>query len=229
MSNPYLPEWEYIPDGEPHIFNNRLYIFGSHDRFAGTKFCMEDYVGWSAPLTNLNDWRYEGVIYKKTQHPGNEDGRLAMYAPDVTQGPDGRYYLYYSLADDVEMGVAVCDEPAGEYQFLGLVCHKDGTAWGRRKGDYIPFDPGVILDDDGKIYLYAGQGPMNKIHGLFSPKTRDTAYVVELEADMVTMKTEPKQLIPSVKNSRGTGFEGHEFFEANSIRKFNGKYYFSVC
>ena len=29
--NPYLPGWEYIPDGEPHIFGDRVYIYGSHD------------------------------------------------------------------------------------------------------------------------------------------------------------------------------------------------------
>ena len=29
--NPYLPEWEYVPDGEPKIFDDRVYIFGSHD------------------------------------------------------------------------------------------------------------------------------------------------------------------------------------------------------
>lgn len=26
--NPYLPGWEYIPDGEPHIFGDRVYIYG---------------------------------------------------------------------------------------------------------------------------------------------------------------------------------------------------------
>ena len=35
--NPYLPSWEYVPDGEPHVFGKRVYIYGSHDRFAG--FC----------------------------------------------------------------------------------------------------------------------------------------------------------------------------------------------
>ena len=34
--NPYLPSYEYIPDGEPHIFGDRLYIYGSHDRFGGS-------------------------------------------------------------------------------------------------------------------------------------------------------------------------------------------------
>ena len=61
--NPYLPSWEYIPDGEPHVFDGRVYVFGSHDRFGGHTYCPNDYVCWSAPVDNLSDWRYEGVIY----------------------------------------------------------------------------------------------------------------------------------------------------------------------
>ena len=26
--NPYLPSWEYIPDGEPRVFDGRVYVFG---------------------------------------------------------------------------------------------------------------------------------------------------------------------------------------------------------
>ena len=29
MPNPYLPLWEYIPDGEPRVFGNRVYVYGS--------------------------------------------------------------------------------------------------------------------------------------------------------------------------------------------------------
>ena len=95
--NPYLPSYEYIPDGEPRVFNGRLYIYGSHDRFNGDVYCANDYVCWSAPEDDLSDWRYEGVIYKKTQDPRNPDGAHALWAPDVCQGNDGRYYLYYCL------------------------------------------------------------------------------------------------------------------------------------
>lgn len=42
--NPYLPLHEHIPDGEPHIFGDRLYIFGSHDLENGNEFCELDYV-----------------------------------------------------------------------------------------------------------------------------------------------------------------------------------------
>ena len=24
--NPYLPSWEYVPDGEPYVFNGRVYV-----------------------------------------------------------------------------------------------------------------------------------------------------------------------------------------------------------
>ena len=33
--NPYLPSWEYIPDGEPYVFDGRVYVYGSHDFFRG--------------------------------------------------------------------------------------------------------------------------------------------------------------------------------------------------
>jgi len=67
--NPYLPSWEYVPDGEPHVFGDRVYVYGSHDAFGAPIFCVNNYVCWSAPTNDLSDWRYEGEIYRKTQDP----------------------------------------------------------------------------------------------------------------------------------------------------------------
>ena len=50
--------------------------------------------------------------------------------------------------------------------------------------------------------------------------------VAELMPDMITLKEEPHPLIPGGHHTKGTGFEGHGFFEASSIRKINGTYYF---
>ena len=55
--NPYLPAGEYIPDGEPHIFGDRLYVFGSHDKFNSSRYCPGDYVAWSAPIDDISDWK----------------------------------------------------------------------------------------------------------------------------------------------------------------------------
>lgn len=71
--NPYLPSWEYIPDGEPYVFGDRVYVFGSHDRYNGHVFCLNDYVCWSAPLDSLGEWHCSGTIYRKTEDPLNKD------------------------------------------------------------------------------------------------------------------------------------------------------------
>ena len=76
--NPYLPSWEYIPDGEPYVFGDRVYVYGSHDFYNGYVFCLGDYVCWSAPADDLGNWRYEGVIYPKTSDPMNKDGRCVF-------------------------------------------------------------------------------------------------------------------------------------------------------
>lgn len=67
--NPYLPSYEYVPDGEPHVFNGRVYVYGSHDRFGGNDFCLNDYVCWSARADDLANWRYEGTSYRSVQDP----------------------------------------------------------------------------------------------------------------------------------------------------------------
>jgi len=220
--NPFLPPWEYIPDGEPHVFDDRVYVYGSHDRFSGYAYCLNDYVTWSAPCDDLSDWRYEGVIYRKTDDPNNAEGEMNLYAPDVTKGPDGRYYLYYVLDKLDTIGVAVCETPAGKYKYLGYVHYPDGTLLGKKEGDVPQFDPAVLTEGD-KTYLYSGQC-WGKVKSVEDYRTRSIAVV--LKKDMLTIEEGPYPLIPGAKVSDGTGFEGHEFFEASSIRKIGSVYYF---
>ena len=225
--NPYLPAYEYIPDAEPYVFGDRVYIYGSHDRFNGVLFCLNDYVCWSAPVDDLSDWRYSGVIYRKNQDPMNRLGLRILFAPDVTVGPDGRYYLYYAFDFLGAIGVAVCDTPDGQYQFYGHVHYPDGTVWGRRKGDEFPFDPAAFTDDDGRVWLYSGfETPIPAVLSRFRGHKNSGGVVLELESDMVTVKTGPKLLFPLKTNNAPADFRGHEFFEASSIRKIDGKYVF---
>lgn len=225
--NPYLPTWEYVPDGEPYVFEDRLYIFGSHDQFDGKNFCQNDYTLWSAPIDDLTDWTNHGIIYRAAQDPAAKHGRF-LQAPDVVRGPDGRYYLYYTLALVPYMGVAVSERVTGPYEYYGVVQRKNGSFVGGHLFDLFQFDPGLFLDDDGKIYLYTGFSP--KKHGLLA-LTRiwyklSGARVTELEEDMLTIRYEPKVIIPMDGKGRKAGFSGHEFYEASSMRKINGKYYF---
>lgn len=226
--NPILPSWEYVPDMEPRVFGERLYVYGSHDLFDGDDFCLGDYVCWSAPVNDLADWRKEGIIYRKEQDPKNIKGKMHMCAPDVVQGPDGRYYLYYQLHELAITSVAVCDTPAGQYEFYGYVQHPDGHLWGSKKGEVFAFDPGVLIDDDGRIYLYVG---FSTKPGFFKTVLKlrgnnvEEGVCLELEPDMKTVKGGEMPIIPGPEKAKGTEFEGHSFFEASSPRKINGKYY----
>ena len=242
--NPYLPSWEYIPDGEPHVFGDRVYVYGSHDLANGWEYCLGDYVCWSASIYNLKDWKFEGIIYKKDQDPIN-NGKMVMYAPDVTRGPDNRFYLYYVYDKLGIVSVAVCDSPAGKYEFYGYVHYKDGTRLGDRKGDIPQFDPGVLTEGE-KTYLYTGFCPNGNLQ-------RIGAMVTILGKDMLTIEQEPRVFIPGIeyvlpkketieklKNTiEETGcpykmidvenwekFNGFAFFEASSIRKVGDTYYF---
>ncbi|MCR4716532.1 MAG: family 43 glycosylhydrolase [Lachnospiraceae bacterium] len=246
--NPFLPLNEYIPDGEPHVFNDRVYHYGSHDKEAGYTFCMRDYVVYSAPVDDLSDWRYEGVSYKASQDPVYPKLKY-MYAPDVVRGNDGKYYLYYCMGGDYGYGgytghisVAVSDSPAGPFDYLGFVRNPDGSEMKK----YICFDPAVI-NDNGVIRLYYGtwygyeeeddfltnDKYINEEIEMFGRTKEEIlsyedsingANIVVLEDDMLTVKEEAKHIIPY--KVKGTSFEEHPFFEGASMRKVKDKYYF---
>ena len=216
--NPYLPGWEYVPDGEPHVFDGRVYIYGSHDRFGGDKFCMENYVCWSAPVDDLGDWRLEGEIYDKMRDPLCTGPDRLLFAPDVCRGPDGRYYLYYCFDFEGVVSAAVCETPAGRYEFYGHVRWSDGTLLGRREGDPFQFDPG-LLNDNGRIYLYTGFCAPN-LFGEMKKVPDRGCMGVELEADMLTVKSDLHFIAPCWTNAGDTDFDGHEFFEAPSMRRW---------
>ncbi|MDG2575851.1 family 43 glycosylhydrolase, partial [Vibrio parahaemolyticus] len=220
--NPYLPCYEYVPDAEPRVFGDRVYIYGSHDCFDGDKFCMNDYVCWSAPVDDLGNWKYEGIIYEKIQEPSNKDEMRNLFAPDVEKGPDGRYYLYYSMMGIVS--VAVCDSPAGKYEFLGYVQHPDKTPLGRKKGDNVNFDPAIFVDEDNRIFLYSGVVSDLEIRNMIKENglLADGSYCIEIESDMLTVKHEPILVVPA----EGEDYAGHVFFEGSSLRKIKGRYYF---
>jgi len=279
--NPILPLSEYIPDGEPHVFGDRIYLFGSHDREGGDKYCDHgDYVGWSAPLSDPSKWECAGVIYSPEQDPNfTSSDNDKLYAPDVMQGNDGRYYLYYCFggsAGHSRIGVAVCDEPNGRYEYYGQVQNRDGSVC----RDYLMGDPGVI-NDDGVPRLYCGwslsmvaagahhrgnqqakesqqaaasgrsarapqlpapgdpemnvkMAPIYQMLFHRSPEeVKDLAYPLmgantyELEDDMITVKNGPYRIVPGQFDTpKESSFYGHAFYEASSIRKINGLYYF---
>ena len=102
--NPYMPLTEYVPDGEPHVFGDRVYVYGSHD-IERREYCGRNYVVWSAPVTDLTDWTCHGVSYE-THYDS------ILYAPDVVKKGD-TYYLYAAEKRGGLIVVASAKEPVG--------------------------------------------------------------------------------------------------------------------
>ena len=220
-ANPYLPLWEYIPDGEPYIFEDpdrpgqyRVYIYGSHD-IEQTAYCGRDQVVWSASVDDLLHWRFDGVIFSsKTDARGrllNADGKGdILYAPDVVEkvGPDGKktYYLYPNTqAPGRNSMIARSDRPDGPF----TVCNWDSKDPTRTNG-VLGFDPAAFIDDDGRVYGYWGF---------------QESWGAELDPEtMCTVKkgTQPVKDMISNLNQPGE----FRFFEASSIRKVKDKYIF---
>lgn len=219
--NPYLPLWEFIPDGEPYVFEDpdnpgkyRVYIYGSHDMLR-QYYCGRDQVVWSASVDSLDKWRFDGVIFALTK---DRDGNLinadgagdVLYAPDVLETRDstGRkvYYLYPNVQSD-ERGNAVARSyrPDGPFE----VCNWSSDNPRRTVGPFS-FDPAAFVDDDGRAYGYWGFMGSNAAE--IDPKTMST---VKPGTEII------KNMIPH-KDMDKT----YRFFEASSIRKIKDKYVF---
>ena len=244
--NPYLPMWEYVPDGEPHVFGNRVYVYGSHDKADGQTYCEENYVVWSAPVEDLTDWKCHGISYRKEQDPHNISGQNQLWAPDVCRGSDGRYYMYYCLAFEPEIGIAVSDNPEGPFEFYNYVRDPEGNIW----HEDLPFDPGVLYEDEENIWLYSGFGavpipevtkemlkqqenlkniPDEKLDQIYKQvqvmaHTSKNCSCLRLDKDMKTIRN-VTAVIPTKSMADHTSFAEHPFYEASSIRKIGDLYY----
>lgn len=223
VGNPYLPLWEHIPDGEPYVFedpNNpgkqRVYIYGSHDNLI-TAYCGRDQVVWSAPVEDLSQWRYDGIILVVDKNAKGEPFDSAqtadvLYAPDITLVTDSMgkktYYLFPNDQTGYRNGlIAKSDRPDGPFE----VCNWNAENPNKVDGIY-GFDPAVFVDDDGRVYGYWGFGHSN---------------AAEIDpATMCTVKPGTKivdGMIPGFEEQPGNDFR---FFEASSIRKIKDKYVF---
>ena len=207
MANPILPFWEYIPDGEPRVFGDQVYLYGSHDRVAGHAFCDYKLKVWSAPLSDLNNWTCHGDSFRTRdgQRPADTDWTSAQcFAPDVV-GKDGKYYLYSYIVGS-KGAVGVSDKPEGPFKCLGQYKYDDSVKVG---DDGIFNDAGVLVDDDGRVYVYYGfeSSNMNELDG----------------SDMQTVLPGTHKH-PVIDDNRELPPE-ECFFEASSPRKVGDTYY----
>ena len=194
--NPIISN-QFTADPTARVFNDRIYLFPSHDINAPEDFarkdwfCMEDYHVFSSD--NLVDWTDHGVIVSQKNVPWGNPKGYSMWAPDCVE-KDGMYYFYFPNATrqgrGFGVGVAISRNPEGPYRPMFRAI--EGV-----RG----IDPCVLQDDDGKNYIYYGAGKL---------------YVAQLKDNMMELETEPKLC---------EGLPAKGLIEGPFAFKYRGKYY----
>lgn len=155
--NPIVRD-QFTADPSARVFNNRVYVFPSHDILANAErgrigwFCMEDYHVFSSE--NLTEWKDHGVIVTQNEVPWVRKDSYSMWAPDCIFR-NGKYYFYFPTAPadttrfgkGFTIGVAVADKPEGPYK-------PQPEPIAKVRG----IDPNVFIDKDGQAYLYWSAG-----------------------------------------------------------------------
>ena len=228
----------YTADPSAHVFNDRIYVYPSHDRETdiedndnGDQYDMNDYHVLSmdkigSPVTD------HGVALKAGDIPwvGKQ-----LWAPDAAS-KNGKYYLYFPARDKegvFRIGVAEGSSPEGPF-----VPDPEPIP-----GSYS-IDPASFVDDDGQAYLYFGgiwggqlqcwqtgrfDGDAYKTMEAAGDKPSLMPRVAKLSDDMHSFAGDVRELQLLGADGRPISADNHEhrFFEAAWMHKYNGVYYFS--
>ena len=182
MAQNPIVQTSYTADPAPMVYNDKVYLYTTHDEDNSTWFTMND---WRLYTTSdMVNWTDHGVIMSYTDFSWGKGDAWAAQCIER----NGKFYLYAPLITNINnrgaIGVAVADSPYGPfYDPLGKPLAQ--SEWG-------DIDPTVFIDTDGQAYLYWG-----------NPKL----YYVKLNEDMISYSGEIVR-VPMVAESFGKRGDG---------------------
>ncbi|WP_063847541.1 family 43 glycosylhydrolase [Bacillus sp. FJAT-28004] len=166
----------YTADPSAHVWEDgKVFIYASHD-MDPARGCdlMDRYHVYSSE--DMVNWMDEGEILRSDDVAwGRPEGGF-MWAPDCAY-KNGTYYFYYphpsgsNWNDSWKIGVATSQKPASDFKDQGFIPGLGGFAL---------IDPCVLVDDDGRAYMYYGGG--SRCEG------------GELNDDMMSIKGEMREM-----------------------------------
>ena len=198
----------FSTDPAPLVDGNTIYVYTGHDEDNADFFWMFDWRVYASK--DMVNWTDLGVPLSFEAFEWADD---RAWAPQTVKR-NGRYYMYVpvhsKISNTMAIGVAVADSPEGPFKDAIGAPLADGS-W-----DYI--DPTVLIDDDGRAYIYWGN---------------PNIYFAELNPDMISLKTPIQKIEQSVegfgapspdKRVKDTKYKDM-YTEGPWIMKRNGKYY----
>lgn len=163
---PPVPEFKYVTVHDPSIMKTKdtYYIIGSHLASAKSK----DLIRWQQISSNVSNFNpLIPNVYIKLKESFDWAETDTMWAGDIIQLKDGRYYMYYCLCKGDSprstLGVAVANDVEGSYEDLGIILKsgmwdqrsEDGTIYDATKHPNV-VDPDVFYDKNGNLWMVYG-------------------------------------------------------------------------
>ncbi|ATO27070.1 endo-alpha-(1-_5)-L-arabinanase [Bacillus atrophaeus] len=159
------PVFKEVSVHDPSVIetNGTFYVFGSHLASAKTNDLMQ-WQQLTTSVTNKNP--LIPSVYEELKETFEWAQSDTLWAADVTQLADGKYYMYYNAcrgdSPRSAMGVAVADNIEGPYKNKGVFLKSgmegtsnDGTPYDATKHPNV-VDPHTFFDKDGKLWMVYG-------------------------------------------------------------------------
>lgn len=161
-----LPAFKNVSVHDPSVIkvDDTYYVFGSHLQVAKSK----DLISWDSVASGVTD---DNPVVPNVTKEFAEALQWAqtdtLWAADVIQLADGKFYMYYNACKGDSprsaLGVAVADNIEGPYKDQGLLLKsgmwdeisEDGTIYDATKHPNV-VDPDVFYDKDGKLWMVYG-------------------------------------------------------------------------
>ncbi|MHA7766893.1 glycoside hydrolase family 43 protein [Bacillus atrophaeus] len=159
------PVFKEVSVHDPSVIqtDGTFYVFGSHLASAKSKNLMQ-WQQLTTSVTNKNPLIPN--VYEELKETFEWAQSDTLWAADVTQLADGKYYMYYNAcrgdSPRSAMGVAVADNIEGPYKNKGIFLKSgmegtsnDGTPYDATKHPNV-VDPHTFFDKDGKLWMVYG-------------------------------------------------------------------------
>lgn len=174
--------------------NDTFYIYATIDPWGGNKLAVlatTDFINFEQKSLN---WPTKQACISPTSNNNK------VWAPSVIKAPNNKFYMYISIGSEIWAGVS--NHPLGPWK--NAKADSTPLVKGNLYPEYHMIDAECFIDSDNQAYLYWGSG-WNWVNG--------HCFVVKLNDDMLTFKSEIKDITPP------------NYFEAPFMLKQNNQYY----
>lgn len=156
------PQFKNVTVHDPSVIfvNDYFYAIGSHLGFAKSK----DLIQWEQLSTSVPTNTLFTNVYKELAESFEYAKTKTLWAGDIIQLKDGKFYMYYTAAEGSTplstLGIAISDQVEGPYKDIGIILKSGAIKENGKMHDATTepnvIDPHVFFDDEDQLWMVYG-------------------------------------------------------------------------